>query len=322
MPVPTDAVSGETPQTADLVSSPASTGGAGNVFEQAVGAYLLSQLLVGATPPVLIDCTVLEVAFQNEYRGWKTDDFLVVGQTTSGATRRLAGQAKRSFTVSSIDADFKNSIIDFWSDLHNPAIFSPEHDRFAFVVQLGTNTLIRHFGSLLDCARASSDAQDFEKRLATPGLLSSIAIRYCDEVVTIVKEARNNQITRAEIFPLLRVVHILSLDLATSTRQAEALMKSLLAFTATAQRKDDAAALTWNELIVLSAESAAGAKAFRRDDLPVQMVQRHSSCAAEQPMIVALREHSSFIMRGIRFNNRRKPPTASRQLGAASSDGS
>jgi hypothetical protein len=63
MPVLTDPVSGETPQRADLVSSPASTGGAGYVFEQAVGAYFLSQLLVGATPPVLIDCTAIEVAF-------------------------------------------------------------------------------------------------------------------------------------------------------------------------------------------------------------------------------------------------------------------
>ena len=256
--------------------------------------------MVCATPPVLIDCTVIEVAFQNEFRGWKTDDFLVVGQTDSGVMRKLAGQVKRNFTVSSIDADFKKSIIDFWSDLHNPAIFSPEHDRFAFVVQLGSNTLIRHFGSLLDCARASSDAQDFEKRLASPGLLSSTAIRYCDDVVAILQEAGNAQVTRAEIFPLLKVLHILSLDLATSTRQMEALMKSLLAFTATAQQKEDAADRTWNELIVLSAEGAAVAKAFRRDDLPSQMVQRHSRCDAEQPMIVALREHSSVVMRGIR----------------------
>jgi hypothetical protein len=181
MPVPTDPVFGEIPQNGHVVSSPASTGGAGNVFEQSVGAYFLSQLLVGATPPVLIACRVVEVSFQNEYRGWKTDDILVVGHTNSVATRKLAVQVKRTFTVSSIDPDFENSILDFWSDLNNRAIFSPEHDRFAFVVQLGTNTLIQHFGSLLDCARASSDARDFEKRLATPGLLSSTAVRYCED---------------------------------------------------------------------------------------------------------------------------------------------
>lgn len=97
--------------------------------------------------------------------------------------------------------------------------------------------------------RASSDAQDFEKRLVSPGLLSSRAIRYCDEVVAILQEIGNAHLARAEIFPLLKVLHILSLDLATSTRQAEALMKSLLAFTATAQQKEDAADRTWNELI-------------------------------------------------------------------------
>jgi hypothetical protein len=46
------------------VSSPASTGGAGPVFEQHVGAYWLAQLLVGGIPPILIDCSVVEVNFQ------------------------------------------------------------------------------------------------------------------------------------------------------------------------------------------------------------------------------------------------------------------
>lgn len=285
---------------AELVSSPASTGGAGNVFEHAVGAYLLSQLLVGATPPVLIDCAVVEVSFQNEYRGWKTDDFLLVGQTPSGVKRKLAGQVKRHFTVSSIDEDFKKSIVDFWKDLHNPAVFSVEQDRLVFVVQYGTNTLLRHFGSLLDCARASRDAEDFEKRLSTPGLLNSKSIDYCDEVVTILKEAGNANLTRADVFPLLKVLHILSLDLATGTRQTEASIKSLLSFTATTDRKGDTATHTWNELIVLAAEGAASAKEFRKDDLPIQMVEQHSTCNAEEPVIAALRDHSSVITRGIR----------------------
>jgi hypothetical protein len=93
---------------------------------------------------------VVEVAFQNEYRGWRTDDFLVFGQTGTGRVRKLAGQVRRSFTVSSIDGDFKKSILDFWSDLHNPAVFSAQDDHFAFVVQLGSNTLLREFGGLLE----------------------------------------------------------------------------------------------------------------------------------------------------------------------------
>ena len=52
------AAGGPTGGTADAdvrVSSPASTGGAGTVFEHHVGAYWLAQLLVSGIPPILID---------------------------------------------------------------------------------------------------------------------------------------------------------------------------------------------------------------------------------------------------------------------------
>jgi hypothetical protein len=73
------------------------------VFEQHVGAYWLAQLLVGGIPPILIDCSVLEVNFQTEHLGWQTDDFLVVGNNNEGQRRKLAGQVKRTFKVSAID---------------------------------------------------------------------------------------------------------------------------------------------------------------------------------------------------------------------------
>jgi hypothetical protein len=52
-----------------IVSSPAATGGAGDVFEKHVGAYWLTQLLVDGIPPIFIDCSVLEVNFQTEHLG-------------------------------------------------------------------------------------------------------------------------------------------------------------------------------------------------------------------------------------------------------------
>src|SRR2546426_1945131 len=82
------------------VSSPASTGGAGTFFEQHVNAYWLAQLLVRGIPPILHDCTVVEVYLQTEHLGWHTDDFLIVGESGSGKRRKLAGQVKRTFTVS------------------------------------------------------------------------------------------------------------------------------------------------------------------------------------------------------------------------------
>ena len=282
------------------VSSPASTGGVGTVFEQSVGAYWLAQLLVGGIPPILIDCSVVEVHFQTEHLGWCTDDFLVIGQNGCGATRKLAGQVKRTFTISAIDEDCKNTILDFWNDFNNLGVFSPATDRFAVVTQLGTNTLLRHFGSLLDCARAAQDADDFEHRLNTAGFLSSTAIRYCDDLVAIISAAEGRELSRREIFPLLRFIDVLSLDLSSGTRQAEAAIKSLLSYTAIPEDKADTARQTWNELLSLAAEGAPEAKSFVKSDLPELLRQRHGTCGFEHPMLTALREHSALITGGIR----------------------
>ena len=105
-------------------------------------------------------------------------------------------------------------------------------DCFALITQRGTNTLLGHFGGLLDCAHAACDASDFEHRLATPGLVSGKAIQYCGEVRTIIGEVEGRDVSAGEIWPFLRVLHVLSLDLATPTRQHEATLKSLLAYTA------------------------------------------------------------------------------------------
>jgi hypothetical protein len=102
---------------------------------------------------------------------------LVVGQNGGGTIRKLAGQVKRTFTVSSVDEDCKKAIQDFWSDFKNEEVFSATTDRFAIVTQMGTNTLLQHFGGLLECARAAYDAQDFEHRLNTDGFISSTANR-------------------------------------------------------------------------------------------------------------------------------------------------
>jgi len=64
----------------DRISSPASTGGAGTIFEQHVDAFWLALLLVRAIPPILRDCNVVEAHFQTENLGWNTDDFLILGE--------------------------------------------------------------------------------------------------------------------------------------------------------------------------------------------------------------------------------------------------
>ena len=216
--------------TTSPVSSSLSTGGAGTFFERDVDAYWLAQLLLSAIPPILIDTQVIEVSFQTEHLGWKTDDVLITCRGAGAVRRKLAAQVKRTFTVSSSDEECSKAILDFYQDFKNPAQFSTDHDRLVLIVQRGTNTLLGDFGRLLDCARASRDGADFAHRLATAGFISNKAVHYADEICQIVGAHEGRTFTHAEIWPFLKLIYVLGLDLDTAIaieKQARIAAKNL-----------------------------------------------------------------------------------------------
>ena len=285
--------------TTARVSSPASTGGAGTTFEQHVGAYWLAQLLVGAIPPIAIDTTVAEVSFQTERLGWHTDDFLVVC-TFGGVSRNLPGQVKRRFTVSASDQECVQAVTDFWKDF-NASHFSKDHDRLALVTLRGTNTLLEHFVGLLDCARAARGGVEFEQRRATEGFISDTAVRYCGELQRIIGDVEGKLVTAADIWPFLRALHVLSLDLHSSTRQTEAHIRSMLALTATDGDPVASAGASWNELIVEASTAMVASRSLRRDDLPAATLERHSVIGTnERRLLQALGDHTEPVLRAIR----------------------
>jgi tRNA A37 threonylcarbamoyladenosine biosynthesis protein TsaE len=285
--------------TQNRISSPEATGGAGSSFEQKVGAYWLVQLLVGCIPPVFVDCIVQRVAFQTEHLGWSTDDLLITCVNGADQTKQLAAQVKRTFTVSASNEECQKAILDFWKDFNNPQIFAP-HDRFLLITQRGTNTLLDHFTGLLDCARSARDAEDFERRLTTPGYVSAKSVDYADEIVKIIKTVQSMPTDRKTLWSFFRSVHVLSLDLTADAGQAEAAMKSLLAFTASGQDGIGAADATWNALLNEAGNAAPAARTYEFTDLPDVLRERHARVETkDQRALNALRDHSSMILDSI-----------------------
>ena len=288
-------------ETTDRVSSPAATGGAGTIFEQHVDAYWLALLLVRGIPPILRDCTLDEVCLQTEHLGWYTDDFLIVGKNGSGQHRKLAGQVKLNFTVSAADDECKKAVQDFWKDFKNPKQFSQTSDRFALVTLRGTKTLLEYFSGLLDCARASRDGAEFERRLSTDGFINAKAIQYCDEIRKIIGETEDRDVSVAEVWSFLRVLHVLSLDLNSATGQTEATIKSLLAHTMNEQDAIGTADASWNALLHEVGEGMPGARCYRLSDLPEALQQRHIPLGViEQQVLRALNDHSTPVLERIR----------------------
>lgn len=125
---------------------------------------------------------------------------------------------KRHFTVSGANAECVQAFGGFWKDF-NGAHFSIDNDRLVLVTLRGTNTLLEHFVGLLDCARAARDGTEFEQRLTTDGFISDKAVQYCQEVQKIIGDLEGKTVTAADLWPFLRVLHVLSLDLHTVADQ-------------------------------------------------------------------------------------------------------
>ena len=282
------------------ISSPISTGGEGVFFEQHVAAYWLAQLLVRSIPPILTDRGVTEVHFQTEHL-FNTDDFLVVCARAGAPAARLVGQVKRRFTISAADEECKKAIGDFWKDFKKADPFNPEHDRLVLVTLRGTNTLLDSFVGLLDCARGAADGEEFQRRLSRDGFISKKSVHQCNELRQIVSALEGTPVTPKDLWPFLRVLHVLSLDLHTSTRQTEAHIKTLLAFKSTDPAPVASATAAWHALLALASEAGPAARGLNRADLPAALIQAFGEVGAnEQRVLTALNGHAEFVLRKIR----------------------
>lgn len=283
------------------VSSPISTGGEGVFFEQHVAAYWLAQLLVRSIPPILTDTGVTNVHFQTEHLGFNTDDFLVVCARAGTTAARLAGQVKRSFTISAADDECKKAIGDFWKDFKKADPFNTQYDRLVLVTLRGTNTLLKEFVALLDCARGAADGEEFQRRLSLDGFVSKKSIHQCAELCQIVSALEGTPLTAKDLWPFLRVLHVLSLDLHTSTRQTEAHIKTLLALKSNDPDPIASATVAWNALLTFASEAGPAARSLKRVDLPAALVQAYSEVGGhEQQVLTALKNHTEFVLRKIR----------------------
>ena len=283
------------------VPSPLATGGAGPTFEQHVSAMFLALLLIRGIPAVFRDCQVDEVSFQTQHLGWETDDLLVGCSTEQDERRRLAIQVKRSFTVAQSSSDCVQAFQRFWKDFNTTELFDPDHDVLALATLPASKTLMGGLGGLLECARNSSDAEDFRHRLATPGFISTKARDHAKVIKSIVDDIDSSTpVADSDFWRFLKSLHLLIYDFTTSTAQEEAWVRNVLAQAATGADPVKAAETSWHELVDIAADSASGARTLKHSDLPQSMRSRHSAIESPRSVLQILREHSDVTLQGIR----------------------
>ena len=277
------------------VSSPLSTGEAGAVFEQHVGAMFLSLLLIRGIPAVFRNSQVEEVSFQTRRLGWETDDLLVTCSSPNGR-RRLAMQIRRRFTVRKSD-ECKKTIQRFWNDFCAQDRFDQDKDALVLATLQHTDNL-GGFASLSECARSSPGPDDFKDRLETPRFMSDMARKCYQEVHSIVDSMTSSgSIDEGVLWRFLKTIYVLYLDFTTDTAQQEATVMQWLAQSSSDPDATDASRTTWYKLTYIAANAAFRAKTFCRTDLPDDMLQRYGAIPSR--FLHALEEHSKFVLNGI-----------------------
>ena len=133
------------------------------------------------------------------------------------------------------------------------------------------------------------------------GYLHQTTHQHATAIQTIVESAAGGTVSDDEFWQFLKVIHVLSFDLNTSTAQTEAWVKTLLAHSTGVQDRQGAAAASWRELLELAGAAMPIAKGYTHDQLPASLRQHHLGIGtAEQTALQALKDHSATIFNGIR----------------------
>ena len=277
------------------IPSPLATGGAGYNYERQVGAAFLAKLLIGGVPQFFSDCHVEEVGFQTKYRGWETDDLLVVCSNDRGEKHKMAIQAKYSFIFGVHSQSCKQTFQKFWKDFQNAEIFDPDKDVLVLVTRVGSRTLDSLI-SVLDAARNSSDAEDFFSRLRPEGFLSAQANDCQYTIRRVVEQWDSSRVDDEAFWRFLKSIRLLFLDFTMS--ESEIIQN--LALVAHASDRLDIAKNTWNELLNIAGSHAEKAGTLRRPDLPSDMCSLYDAVGPLYAIRRTLTDHSNIVLYGIR----------------------
>ena len=213
----------------------------------------------------------------------------------------VGGAGQTVFHGEHSDSECKKTFAGFWKDFKAPDRLNPARDALLLITLRGTQTLLNGFGGLLDCARNSSDEEDFNNRIALPGYLTQKARDYSGVIKSIIEQLEPGYaVPDEELWRFLKVIHILPLDFTTSTAHQETWTKQALAMASTNESAINTAESTWLELLKIAEESAAGAKTWRYTDLPETMRKKHSPIESPKGKLRYLLDRSEITQGAIR----------------------
>ena len=246
------------------MTSPASTGGSGALFEAQVGAAYLLSMLLEVDARGLPNCRIESIALQRGQEGYPLDDIIVNGQDRGGRAATLEIQVKRSITFAPADDVFQDVVRQVKKAMDGP-VFWERHHHLAVALARTTQKIEAAYQDVLNWARNIEDATTFHARLNREGEANDAMRSFVSTFRENLKAAGapHNDET---VWKILRRFHILVFDF-TAADSASAELMHERALRAVESGGMDEARNLWSRLTTLSLEIAVNAGHRTRESL-------------------------------------------------------
>jgi hypothetical protein len=205
------------------MTNPASSGGAGPVFEAKVGASYLLSMLLEVEARGLPGYRIESVRLQRAEEGFPLDDIVAHGVSREGLTASIEIQVKRTLTFTASDKEFKDVVRQIGAAVSGGSLGQSQHG-FGIAVGRTRQSKEPFYQDVLKWARNLEDAVAFRSRLERPGTANDAMRNFVAVFSANLLEAgfANDDET---VWRILRRTQILQFDFDSAASATNELMR-------------------------------------------------------------------------------------------------
>ena len=279
------------------MTSPASTGGSGALFEAQVGAAYLLSMLLEVDPRGLPNCRIESIRLQRGQEDYPLDDVIIQGQDRSGNAATLEIQVKRSITFAPSDEVFQDVVKQVKVAVDSPGFWESNH-HLAVAVARTTQKIETAYQDVLSWARNIEDATTFHARLTREGEANDAMRRFVSTFRNNLKAAGAPDDDET-VWRILQRFHILIFDFTASDSAVVELMHER-ALRALESGGTDEARTLWSRLTELSLQIAVNAGYRTRESLIMDLASfRLASSRNNRKALASIAEESQSSLSDI-----------------------
>lgn len=262
---------------APWIASPFSTGGGGFHFEASVHAAFLVLLLGNESAPGDPEARIIELHLQCGYKGYSTDDLLIITEDHQGRKRnRLLCQIKTSVQATKSNSEFRATIQNAWKDWQDSRLFQKSRDRILLITGPLNDATSNGLSWISNQISIEVNAEGFFNKLYTSGMTNQHARNAFEAIREHLQAMEGGQsVTKQEIFSFLRDFKWMSMDLANATNLNSILFRSIIY-----RHFDGDPANIWGQLVDFAQSMNKRAGVITAQNLPLSILQQ-LNCESE-----------------------------------------